>query len=96
MYALICFDRPGSAPLRDANRDAHMAYLTENRERIVYAGPLKSEDGSELSNGAIIVIDAGDRDAALAFADGDPFKQAGVFESVVIRPFKQVFPAPGD
>ena len=94
MFALICFDRPGSAPLRDANRDAHMGYLDDNRERIVYAGPLKSEDGSGVSVGSIIVISADDRDDAQAFADGDPFAHAGVFESVVIRPFKQVIPAP--
>ena len=45
MYAVICLDRPGSAPLRDAHRDAHMAHLTANVDSIVFAGPLKAEDG---------------------------------------------------
>ena len=33
-----------------------------------------------------------DLDGAQAFADGDPYYKAGVFESVSIKPWKKVFP----
>ena len=91
MYALICFDRPGSAPLRDVHRIAHMAYLEANVGRIVLAGPLKAEDGVA-STGAIFILDVATREDAEAFVDADAFNTGGVYESVVIRPFKKVFP----
>ncbi len=33
-----------------------------------------------------------DISAARAFADGDPYFKAGVFESVTVTPWKKVFP----
>ena len=41
MYAIICFDRPASAALRDANREAHMAHLEANVEKITFAWTIK-------------------------------------------------------
>ena len=91
MYALICFDRPDSAPLRDAHREAHTGFLEKNSNRIVYGGPLKGRaDGP--STGAIIVVDCASREEAEAFIASDPFHRAGVYESVVVCAFKQVFP----
>jgi len=34
MYAIICFDRPGSADLRNANRESHMAHLEANAKKL--------------------------------------------------------------
>ena len=91
MYAIVCFDRPGSASLRDANRAAHVAFLQEHSETIVFGGPLKSTaDGP--STGAIIVVSCATRADAEAFIKGDPFLRSGVYESVAVRAFKQVFP----
>ena len=57
MYAIICFDRPDSARLRDANRAAHVQFLNTNASRIAFGGPLKgSADGP--STGALIVARA--------------------------------------
>lgn len=91
MYAVICFDRPGSAALRDANRAAHVAFLDANAARIVYGGPLKNtSDGP--STGALIVLDCATREEAEAVIGADPFYRGGVYESVSVRAFKQVFP----
>ena len=92
MYAVICFDRPGSAPLRDAARQAHMDYIHARGDFIVFGGPLKSEDGPH-SVGAVIILNTTSRDEAQAYVDGDPFTKAGVYESTVLRPFKKVLPA---
>ncbi len=92
MYAIVCFDRPDSVSLRDQHRAAHQKFLGEQARKIVFGGPLKnSADGP--STGAIIVVDCGTREEAEAFIHGDPFHRAGVYESVSIRAFKQVFPA---
>jgi uncharacterized protein YciI len=91
MYAIVCFDRPDSASLRDQHRSAHQDFLKTNSSRIVFGGPLKnSADGP--STGAIIVVDCASRDEAEAFIKADPFLRNGVYESVAVRAFKQVFP----
>jgi uncharacterized protein YciI len=91
MYALICFDRPDSAALRDTHRAAHMDFLKENSERIVFGGPLKNTPEGA-STGALIVVDCATRKEAEAFIAADPFHRGGVYESVAVRAFKQVFP----
>ena len=91
MYAVICFDRPDSAALRDTHRAAHMEFLNANAARIVYGGPLKNAPEGP-STGALIVVDCATRTEAEALAAADPFYRGGVYESVAVRAFKQVFP----
>jgi hypothetical protein len=91
MYAVICFDRPDSAALRDAHRTAHQEFLKAHSAKIVFGGPLKhSADGP--STGALIVVDCATRQEAEALIGADPFYRGGVYESVSVRAFKQVFP----
>ncbi len=92
MYAILCFDRPGSAALRDAHRSEHQGFLKENSKRILYGGPLKDMPEGP-STGALIVVDCASREEAERLIGADPFYRAGVYESVAIRAFKQVFPA---
>jgi len=92
MYALLCFDRPDSSALRDQHRAAHLEFLQKNAKKIVFGGPLKnSPEGA--STGALIVVDCATRQEAEDFIAADPFNKGGVYESVAVRAFKQVFPA---
>jgi uncharacterized protein YciI len=91
MYAIVCFDRPDSAALRDRHRAAHQDFLKANSSRIVFGGPLKNA-AEGASTGALIVLDCATRQDAEAFIAGDPFHKGGVYESVAIRAFKKVFP----
>ncbi len=91
MYAILCFDRPDSASLRDAHRAAHQEFLKAGAEKIVFGGPLKNTpDGA--STGALIVVNCATRKEAEAFIGEDPFYRNGVYESVAVRAFKQAFP----
>jgi len=91
MYAILCFDRPDSASLRDAHRAAHMDFLKSHSAKVVFGGPLKNTpDGP--STGAIIVVNCATREEAEALIGGDPFYRNAVYESVAVRAFKQVFP----
>jgi uncharacterized protein YciI len=91
MYAIVCFDRPDSHGLRDAHRAAHADFLKANGSKVVFGGPLKNTpDGA--STGALIVVDCATREEAEAFIRADPFHRHGVYESVAVRAFKQVFP----
>jgi uncharacterized protein len=91
MYAIVCFDRPDSAALRDQHRAAHMDFLKIHAGKIVFGGPLKhTPDGA--STGALIVVDCATRKEAEDLIRADPFHSNGVYESVAVRAFKQVFP----
>jgi uncharacterized protein YciI len=90
-FVLYCVDKAGHGHIRTENRPAHVDYLKSNLERIVLAGPMLSDDG-EAMLGSVLVIEAADRAAAEAFAAGDPYAKAGLFESVTIKAFKKVFP----
>src|SRR5262245_32589594 len=91
MYAIVCFDRPDSSSLRDAHRNAHQEFLRKFSEKIVFGGPLKhTAEGPSI--GALIVVNCATRHEAEALIAGDPFHRGGVYESVAVRAFKQVFP----
>ena len=91
MYALLCFDRPDSAPLREQHRAAHQKFLDENSKKILFGGPLKNAPEGP-STGVLIVVDCATRKDAEAFVAADPFYKGGVYESVAVRAFKKVFP----
>lgn len=91
LFYIRCVDKPGSQALRQANRDAHLAYIRAHyADRIVAAGPTLTDD-LEGMNGSVFLIDLPDRAAAEEMTRNDPYALAGLFESVIIRPFKQVF-----
>ncbi len=58
---------------------------------MLLAGPFLSEDG-ERPVGSLLIMEYDDLDQARAFAEGDPYARAGLFESVTIRPFRKVLP----
>jgi uncharacterized protein YciI len=89
LFAITCTDKPASLALRIASRPAHLAYLEANLAHLVLVGPVLDPEGKPC--GSLLVVDLADRAAAEAFAAGDPYAQAGLFESAVIRPFRAVF-----
>ncbi len=89
LFALINTDRPGSLDLRLATRPAHLAYLESHAGKIVSGGALLDTAGQPA--GSLLVVDVDDRAAAEAFAAADPYARAGLFESTLVRPFRQVY-----
>jgi len=86
LYALICTDKPGSLPLRKANRPEHLAYLKSLGDKLAFAGPFTEADG-ETMNGSLIVVEAASLEEARKIGAADPFAKAGIFASVDIRPW---------
>jgi hypothetical protein len=89
-FIIHCTDKPGAAQLRANNRPAHVEYLKNNRASIFTAGPTLSDDGEGM-NGSLLIVDFPDRTAVDAFAAADPYAQAGLFDNVIIKPWKLVF-----
>ncbi len=87
LFALICTDKPGAQDLRTATRDAHLEFLGAHRDKVVLGGPFTTEDASGM-NGSLIVMQGDSIDEVRAIAEQDPYAQAGLFESVDVRPWK--------
>jgi uncharacterized protein YciI len=93
LFALICIDKPGSTAIRMEARPRHLAYIQSRISEVKIAGPFVSEDGQTM-RGSMLILDLPDIAAARAFADADPYAQAGLFSSVDIRPWKWTIGAP--
>jgi uncharacterized protein YciI len=87
LIALIARDKPGALQTRLDTRDAHVAYLKETGV-VSQAGPLLDDSGEMI--GSLVILDVADMDAARAWADTDPYAQAGLFASVELIPWKKV------
>lgn len=92
LFAITCLDKPGHAQVRAANRPRHIDYLKSHQERFTFAGPLLDDDAENVV-GSLLVVDFADMGEARAFAAGDPYAEAGLFDSVAIRPVRKVLPA---
>ncbi|MBC7142335.1 MAG: YciI family protein [Rhodobacteraceae bacterium] len=86
LFAVICRDRPGHLQTRLDTRAAHLAYIEETGI-VKMAGPL-IEGGAMC--GSLIVLEAESLEAAEAWAAGDPYKAAGLFDSVSVTEWKKV------
>jgi uncharacterized protein YciI len=87
-FVIFATDRAGSKEVRANERPRHHAYIGDPAlpVRVRVAGPTLDADG-QTRNGSLFIIEAEDMAAAEAFVADDPYGQAGLFETVVIRPF---------
>ncbi len=92
LFVMICTDKPEHLSVRQQNRPAHLAYLSQFEDTLFAAGPTFAADGTTM-NGSVLILDFPDLSKAEAFAAGDPYAKAGLFASVEIRPWKKVLPA---
>ena len=79
-------------------RPSHVARLNELKDegRLILAGPHQSIDVSEPGDagfsGSLIVAEFYDLQQARQWADADPYVNAGVYSSIVVKPFNKVLP----
>ena len=98
-YAIWAEDIPDSLEKRLAARPAHLERLQvlQAEGRLRLAGPLPTVDSEDPGqagfSGSLIVAEFASLEAAQAWAEADPYKAAGVYAKVTVKPFKQVFPA---
>ncbi|WP_426811005.1 YciI family protein [Pseudomonas sp. WOUb67] len=98
LYAIIASDVANSLEKRLAARPAHIERLQQLKAqgRVVLAGPhpaIDSNDPGEAGfSGSLIVAEFESLAAAQAWAEADPYIAAGVYDNVIVKPFKQVLP----
>ena len=97
-YAIHATDNPDSLPARLTARPAHLARLHALRDegRLLLAGPFPAIDAEDPGpagfSGSLIVAEFPGLTAAQAWADADPYRAAGVYRAVAVRPFRKVAP----
>ena len=97
-YAIISEDVDNSLDLRASARTAHLDRMKAllNDGRVLLAGPhpaIDSENpGPAGFSGSLVVVDFPSLEEATAWADADPYVEAGVYANVIVKPFKLVLP----
>ena len=97
-FAIISEDIANSGPLRATARPDHLARLNVLRDegRLIVAGPCpaieSNEPGPAGFTGSIVIAELDSLAQAQEWADSDPYVDAGVYQSVIVKPFKLVLP----
>ncbi|MCK0105286.1 YciI family protein [Marinobacter sp. S0848L] len=97
-YAIMSEDVPNSLALRKQARPAHLARLEALKAegRLLVAGPhpaIDTEDpGDSGFTGSLVIAEFDSLESAQAWADADPYVEAGVYQSVTVKPYKVVLP----
>ncbi|WP_435276966.1 YciI family protein [Psychrobium sp. nBUS_13] len=98
-YMIHATDVANSLEKRLAARPDHLARLNDlqSQGRLLIAGPtpaIDSEDPGQAGfSGSLVVAEFDSLVDAQTWADIDPYVTAGVYESVIVKPFKKVLPA---
>jgi|SRR5581483_9683439 len=90
-FFVICIDRANTAEERACARLAHLEYVHLHRSKFLFGGPLLS-DVEEERVGMVCMIDMPTREAAERFIAQEPYTQAGIVETVIIKRIKKVIP----
>jgi len=98
LYAIISQDVDNSLDKRKSVRNQHIARLDElkNQGRLIIAGPHPAVDSPDPGDagftGSLIIAEFESLQSAQTWADTDPYIAAGVYEKVIVKPFKHVLP----
>ena len=97
-YAIMAQDVPDSLPLRLIARPAHLKRLQalQDEGRLLLAGPFPAIDsidpGPAGFSGSLIVAEFSNLEAATTWANADPVVRAGVYQNVIVKPFRKTLP----
>ncbi|MBM3364332.1 MAG: YciI family protein [Betaproteobacteria bacterium] len=88
-YLVLATDAPDTAAKREEIGPIHRAHLRHpgnHRVKVHLGGPTLTMQ-HEQTNGTLLIVEADEMDAVSEFMADDPYAQAGVFQSVEIRPW---------
>ena len=83
LYMCYGVDGPEGAERRGVAREKHFAYLDKHADILVLGGATLA-DADDKRTGSLLLINVPNRAAADSFADGEPLRRAGVFQSYTV------------
>lgn len=96
-YVIFSQDVENSLSRRKAARSAHLARLKTlyDNHCLLTAGPMPATDNQDPGDagftGSTVIAWFDSLAEAQSWADSDPYVEAGVYASVIVKPFKKVF-----
>jgi uncharacterized protein len=90
-FLVLCMDKPDGLPLRKKTRAVHLDYMIRHKAWVLFGGPLTSDAGDR-AVGSVMMLDFPDRPSVETFLRDEPYTRAGLFESVIVRRWRQVVP----
>jgi uncharacterized protein YciI len=88
LFVVTAIDKENSLALRMATREAHFEYARAT-DAIKIGGPFLDANGDMA--GSLIIFEAADIAAAMAWHGSDPYVKAGLFAHSDVRPWKPTF-----
>ena len=88
LFVLTCLDKPDNLELRMKTRPAHQAHIAAHKAIVRLGGPFLDDAGGMI--GSMLILETPTIKEAQAFADADPYRTEGVFESSTVRAFALV------
>ena len=90
-YMIYCLDLQDAGDLRKRTRAAHLEYMIAHQDKVLYGGPLQSDDGTRVL-GSLMVLSLKTRDEVDAFLETEPYTQARLFSETRIARLRQMVP----
>lgn len=96
-YVIFSQDVENSLEKRLSVRPQHVERLQtlQQQGRLLTAGPLPAIDAEDPGEagftGSTVIADFNSLEEAKAWANADPYVEAGVYASVIVKPFKKTF-----
>lgn len=97
-YAIYAEDNENSLETRLSVRPAHLERLNSlvDQGRLLVAGPFPAVDSEDPGpagfTGSLIIAEFDSLEDAQAWADQDPYKTAGVYKEIEVKPYKKALP----
>ncbi|WP_303901173.1 YciI family protein [Thiohalomonas denitrificans] len=98
LYAIISEDVENSLEQRLQARPAHLERLRvlQDEGRLLLAGPHPTIDADDPGpagfSGSLVVAEFESLETARRWAAADPYIEAGVYDRVIVKPFRKVVP----
>ena len=86
-YFFYARDAPGVGELRWALHEEHWSFMDAYDDQFIARGPTLTDDGSA-PTGSVHIVDLPSAEAVRVFAFDEPNYRAGVYESILIRRFR--------
>ncbi|MGF1743970.1 YciI family protein [Vibrio minamisatsumaniensis] len=96
-YVIFSQDVENSLAKRQSVRPQHLERLQtlHDEGRLLTAGPMPAIDsdnpGEMGFTGSTVIAEFNSIEDAQTWADADPYVDAGVYQNVIVKPFKKVF-----
>lgn len=89
-YMIETFDKPDAGDLRQQLRPPHLEFLERNKKLLLACGAKLLDDGVT-GTGSFYIVDVETREEALAFVNGDPFAEGGLFDRIEINRWRKAY-----